>query len=93
MVGERQLDRVSNRSKLDSRKGGARTLPARLHGGHDSPPGVHDALPEGHNVVEHLVGALGRSSDGGRLLQNLGNDGQIGLEVALNGNSDIAEAL
>lgn len=69
------------------------TLLADLHGTNNATPGIHNTLTERDNVVEHLVRALRRSSHSGSLLQNLGNHGQVGLEVASNGTSNVTKAL
>jgi hypothetical protein len=69
------------------------TLAAGLHRTDDTTPGVHDALAQSNNIVEHLVGAIVAGGDGRSLLQYLGPDGKVGLKVAANGASNIAKAL
>ncbi len=69
------------------------TFVASLHGRDNTAPSVHNTLAQGDDVVEHLVRAIGRGSNARRLLEDLGDNGQVGLEVALDGDSNITETL
>ena len=92
MVGAHRLAGVSHGPRTET-TWRIHTLSASLHGRHNPAPRVHDALAEGHHVVIHLVGTLGGRRDAGGLLQDLGDNREIPLEVALNGNGNVAEAL
>ena len=69
------------------------TLAGRSHRQHDSTPGIHDALTERDDIVEHLVWTLRRGRDVGRLLQHLRDDREVDLEVSTDGLSEVPEAL
>ena len=70
-----------------------RTLSAGLHGTNNATPCIHNTLPQRNDVVKHLVGALSRGGNGRGLLENLCDNGKIGLKMTTNGASDITEAL
>lgn len=69
------------------------TLLASLHGTNNAAPSIHNTLAQGDDVIVHLVGTLRGSSDGRSLLEDLGHNGQVGLKVATDGTSNVAEAL
>ena len=69
------------------------TLATGLHCANDAAPRIHDALAQRNNIVEHLIRAIGGSGDSGSLLQYLGHDGKVRLEMAANSTGNIAEAL
>lgn len=72
---------------------GRLTLVARLHGTDDATPGIHDTLTKRDDVVKHLIGAVGGGGNGGGLLKNLSDDGQICFKVSSDGGSNVAKAL
>ena len=69
------------------------TLAGRSHRQHDSTPGIHDALTERDDIVEHLVWSLWRGRDVSRLLQHLRDDRKVHLEVSTDGLSEVPETL
>ncbi len=69
------------------------TLVAALHGTDNATPCVHDTLPQRDDIVEDLVRVVWRRRDSGRLLQDLRNDGEVGLKVAADSARDVAKAL
>lgn len=69
------------------------TLVSGLHGIDDTAPSIHDAFPEGNDVVEHLVRAISGGSNSSSLLQNLNNNREISLKVTANSAGNVAETL
>jgi hypothetical protein len=68
------------------------TLATNSHGHECARPGVHDALTQRDNVLEHLKRRVGYGNGGG-LLQDLGDDREIRLKGRPNGLSNITKAL
>lgn len=68
-------------------------LRSALVGQEDTTPGIHDTLTERDNVVEHLNGDIVAGGNGRGLLENLGNDRQVGVELSSDSLGNVAKCL
>jgi hypothetical protein len=68
------------------------TLSTGSHGHEGTRPGIHDAFAESDDILEHLKGSVGHV-DGCGLLQDLGDDREVGLEGTTDCLSNVTEAL
>lgn len=68
-------------------------LATGAHGDDDTVPGIHNALTERNDVVKHLEAGLVLGRDTSSLLQDLANNGEVGLEGTTNSLGDVTEAL
>lgn len=60
----------------------------------DATPSIHDTLTQRHDVVNHVIRQIRAGGNGGGLLKNLANDGQVVIEVGCSDSlGDISEGL